>query len=151
MPQHTSGDLSGYYLEDSIVNALDNSVQRSVNKALAVALEPLTKRLHQFAMCLKSESPAALGGAPQPMKADVKSDEWPHVQALAKLVKDCVNDHGYCAGLAPQGKPAKRHATDTDSDQSNGADPDTASGSKPQKADQHFTEAIDLTVNPLSC
>ncbi|KAJ1083415.1 hypothetical protein NDU88_003574 [Pleurodeles waltl] len=86
--------------EENLVEALNNNIQLSVNKALAKALGPLTSHLKGFARHLGWLCPvAALSGSssqlPKPSKVKAKAMNWAHSEAFEQLSAAVLEEHGY--------------------------------------------------------
>ncbi|KAJ1174721.1 hypothetical protein NDU88_000014 [Pleurodeles waltl] len=79
-----------HLLAEDIVHAQDASVNQSVNRALAVALQPIARQLKRYAMMVPSYGSQMDVQAPCPFN-------WPHTAPLARLSQAVVTDHEYSA------------------------------------------------------
>ncbi|KAJ1183269.1 hypothetical protein NDU88_000094 [Pleurodeles waltl] len=114
-------------LAEDIVRALDASVAQSVNRALAVALQPIARQLKRYAQkVLPYGQPTPGPSAPQTDAQAPRSTTWPHAAPLARLSQTMVTDHEYSAqpSTSTQGLPSpppdtlsdESHSPHTDSD-----------------------------------
>lgn len=131
---------------DNIVDALDASVQQSVNRALestvpgtvqqalAAALKPITKQLKNFAKCHgfgpadhKLDTPTDKGRA--------KTGQWPHADVLASLPQDRAEDHVYSTDSTGGKVKSKQNVyVDTDTTDTNTTDEEAPPKKKARKA-----------------
>ncbi|KAJ1188209.1 hypothetical protein NDU88_004972 [Pleurodeles waltl] len=84
------------FLAEDIVDALDASVAQSVNRALAVALQPIARQLKRYALTV----PPYGQSNPMPLltRADEKSPpqtEWPQAAPMARIAQAPATDHEY--------------------------------------------------------
>ncbi|KAJ1191557.1 hypothetical protein NDU88_000873 [Pleurodeles waltl] len=83
-------------LAEDIVHALDASVAQSVNRALAVALQPIATQLKRYALTVPPYGQTAPGpSAPQTDVQTSHPSNWPHAATLAHLSQSMVTDHQY--------------------------------------------------------
>ncbi|KAJ1183268.1 hypothetical protein NDU88_000093 [Pleurodeles waltl] len=85
-------------LAEDIVHALDASVAQSVNRALAVALQPIARQFKRYALTVLTYGQTTPG--PSAPQTDIQTPHplnWPHAAPLARLSQAMVTDHEYSA------------------------------------------------------
>ncbi|KAJ1193075.1 hypothetical protein NDU88_002381 [Pleurodeles waltl] len=85
-------------LAEAIVHALDASEAQSVNRALAVALQPIARQLKRYALTVPPYGQPTPGTS-APLTAGQKSSStnWSHAAPLARLSQSLCTDHEYYA------------------------------------------------------
>ncbi|KAJ1102535.1 hypothetical protein NDU88_007580 [Pleurodeles waltl] len=83
-------------LAEDIVHALDTSVAQSVNRALAVALQPIARQLKRYALTVPPYGQPTPGpSAPLTEGQNSRSSNWPHAAPLARLSQSLGTDDEY--------------------------------------------------------
>ncbi|KAJ1147129.1 hypothetical protein NDU88_000016 [Pleurodeles waltl] len=150
------------YFEENPVGALDNSVQLSVNEALARALGPLTHHFESFARhngCLPPITPSeeAQTGQPSTSKGKSKAKKWAHSDIFDKLSASIQKEHGYSSSQLQDAygtdqssdHSSSKHSSDSDSEVDLGDRPGPSKRKKTEKAKSPVAKTPRvLTFNP---
>ncbi|KAJ1095711.1 hypothetical protein NDU88_000869 [Pleurodeles waltl] len=156
------------FFDENLAGALDNTVQLSINKALAKALGPLTHHFESFA-CQKgwlphiAPSDEALSDQPSNSKGKAKAKTWAHSDIFRKLASSIQKEHGYSSSQAQDAycsdsdQSSSKSSSISDSEEDLGARPDASKRKKsettkalPPKAPRVLTFSPEEIVHPRS-
>lgn len=109
-----------YFLDSSLVEALDKAVTQSVNRALAVALEPFARQLRKYTMHMPLTVPSNETDEPSSdttmgSKARQKSTEFDHATAVHSISKNPIPVHAYSPLPSTSGQHSPAPLVDYDS------------------------------------
>ncbi|KAJ1124531.1 hypothetical protein NDU88_002982 [Pleurodeles waltl] len=140
--------------EENLVGALDNSVQLTVNKALAEALGPLT---HHFENSARhngwlppiTPSEEAQTAQPSTSKGKLKAKKWAHSDIFDKISASIQKEHGYSSSQfqdiygtdQSSDHSSSKHSSDSDSDVELGDSPGLSKRKKAEKTKNPVSKA----------
>ncbi|KAJ1093433.1 hypothetical protein NDU88_006534 [Pleurodeles waltl] len=154
------------FFYENLAGALDNTVQLSINKALAKALGPLTHHFEYFArqkgwLPHIASSEEALPDQPSTSKGKAKAKTWAHSDIFRKLASSIQKEHGYSSSQAQDAygsdsdQSSSKSLSGSDSEEDLGARPDASKRKKsestkapPPKAPRVLTFSPEEIVHP---